>query len=123
MLKYKAYLGINVLGLTVALSCSILALAFINHELSFDKFHTKKSRLYRLNKRSLNLNTGVSTKTALNSGSMGPTILGDYPDVENITRICPWWDDVVISWGDKNVKVKDFLFVDSTFFDLFDFVA
>ena len=121
MLKYKAYLGINVLGLTVALACSILALAFINDELSFDKFHTKKDRIYRLNKRSLNLNTGVSTKTALNSGSMGPTILGNYPDVENITRICPWWDDVVISWGDKNVKVKDFLFVDSTFFDLFDF--
>lgn len=121
MLKYKAYLGINVLGLTVALACSILALAFINDELSFDKFHTKKNRLYRLNKKSLNLNTGVAKLTAENSGLMGPTILEEYPEVENIARICPWWDDVVISWGDKNVKVKDFLFVDSAFFDLFDF--
>jgi len=121
MLKYKAYLGINVLGLTVALACSILALAFINDELSFDKFHTKKNRLYRLNKKSLNLNTGVSKLTAENSGLMGPTILDEYPEVENITRIFPWWDDVVMSLGDKNIKVKDFLFVDSTFFDLFDF--
>ncbi len=121
ILKYKAYLGINVLGLTVALACSILALAFINDELSFDKFHTKKDRLYRLNKRSLNLNTGVSRLTAENSGLMGPTILDEYPEVENITRVCPWWDDVVMSFDDKNVKVSNFLFVDSTFFDLFDF--
>ena len=121
MLKYKAYIGINVLGLAIAIACSIIVLAFIKDELSFDTFHSKKDRIYRLNKRNLNPNTGIMSLTAENSGMMGPAILNEYPDVENIVRICLWWDDVVISFEDKNVKIKDMLFVDSTFFDLFDF--
>jgi len=121
LLKYKTYFGINILGLSMAITCSILVVAFITDELSFDQFHHKKDRLFRLNKISLNPNTGISILTAENSGLMGPTIANDYPEVESITRICPWWDDVVISYEDSNINIKNFLFADSTFFELFDF--
>jgi len=121
LLKYKTYFGINILGLSMAITCSILVVAFITDELSFDQFHHNKDRLFRLNKISLNPNTGISILTAENSGLMGPTIANDYPEVESITRICPWWDDVVISYEDSNINIKNFLFADSTFFELFDF--
>jgi len=121
LLKYKTYFGINILGLSMAITCSILVVAFITDELSFDQFHHNKDRLFRLNKINLNPNTGISILTAENSGLMGPTIANDYPEVESITRICPWWDDVVISYEDSNINIKNFLFADSTFFELFDF--
>ncbi|ELR70355.1 putative FtsX-related transmembrane transport protein [Fulvivirga imtechensis AK7] len=121
MLKHRAYLLINILGLVVAVSCSIFAIAFIADEYAYDQFHSKKDRLYRLNKKNVSINTGESFLTAETSGLMGPTLNAEYPEVENVARVMPWFDETVISYNDKKSKVGNLLFVDSTFFHLFDF--
>lgn len=121
IVKHKGYMLINVSGLTVALVVSIFAITYIADEISFDKFHTKNDRIFRLNKKNVSINNGTSRLTSETSGLMGPTLLDEYPEVENFTRILPWFDDAVISKDDVNFKVKNSLFADSTFFEVFDF--
>lgn len=46
--KNSIYSFINIIGLAVGLACSILILLWVNHELSFDDFHSKRDRLYQV---------------------------------------------------------------------------
>src|SRR5690606_3175873 len=48
MLKHRAHTFINILGMAIAFICSILLLAAVYHEFSFDKFHQYKDRVFKL---------------------------------------------------------------------------
>src|ERR1700761_1812298 len=46
--KNKTYAGINILGLSLGIGCSILIFALVSYHLSFDDFHPAKDRIYRV---------------------------------------------------------------------------
>ena len=48
LLKFKAYAAINLFGLSLGLAAGILILIYVIDELSFDKFHVKANRIYRV---------------------------------------------------------------------------
>ncbi len=121
LLKHKVYFLINVLGLTVSLACGLLAIAFILDENGFDKFHTKKDNIYRLNKHNLNLQTGETTNTVVTSGQMGPTLKREFPEVLESVRIMPWFDESIFGTDDNNYKIDKLVFADASFFEVFDF--
>ncbi len=120
--RNKFHSSINILGLSIGLAACFLAFMFILDEFSFDQFHSKKDRLYRLNKINLEEN-GVRSLTAESSGLMGPTMVHDFGEVESVVRYSPQFNDVLLSYRDKNIMVTngELAFVDSTFFDVFDF--
>jgi putative ABC transport system permease protein len=120
--KNKVHTLINIFGLSLGLTASMLVFLFVRDELSFDRFHANSERLYRLNK----INTQVDGSTSLNaesSGLMGPTMVDEFPEVEKVVRYQPWYDDIVLSYKDKNVltKEQELVFADSTFFEVFSF--
>ncbi|MDX1628117.1 MAG: FtsX-like permease family protein [Fulvivirga sp.] len=121
LIKHKSYMLISLSGLAVALVCALLATAYILDDLSYDQFHSKKDNIYRLYKENVSINDGSSTLTSETSGLMGPTIASDYPEVVNFVRVLPWFDEVVISHEDQNIKIPHAVFADSSFFEVFDF--
>ncbi len=48
MLKNPVYSLINVTGLSVGLAAFILIALWIQHEISYDRFHEKADRIYRV---------------------------------------------------------------------------
>jgi len=48
LMKYKLYTGINLVGLSVGLGISTLIFLFVQHENSFDDFHSNKDNLSRV---------------------------------------------------------------------------
>ena len=120
LVKHRGYSIINITGLATGIACCLLILTFLQNELSFDQFHSKKKRIYRLNKIN-KPKTGSTELHAIASGLMGPTLVHDYPEVEQSLRILPWFSDILMIKDDKKLKVTDVLFADANFFDIFDF--
>lgn len=118
--RHKAHSFINAFGLAIGLTCCILILLFVQDELSFDGIHHKADRLYRLNK--IVTRPGSATELhSITSGQMGPALVRDFPEVEQSTRILPWFDDVLMTRGETTLKIPDVVFADSSFFSTFDF--
>lgn len=121
-MRNRLHFLINVFGLSIGLAATLLATMFVIDETSFDNFHRKLDRLYRLNKVAIE-STGSRSLTAETSGLMGPTMATEFPEVESVVRYQSWSDDVVLSYGEKSVVISEgkTLIVDSTFFQVFDF--
>lgn len=48
LLKNTVYSFINITGLSVGLACSMLIMLWVNHEVSFDKFHPNADRIFQV---------------------------------------------------------------------------
>ncbi|MGH7451211.1 MAG: ABC transporter permease [bacterium] len=119
-LKYKSYSLINIFGLAVGMACCLLILLYLQDELTFDAFHAKGDRIYRINKTVVE-ESGEVTHTAEMPGNFAPTLVQDFPEVESAVRLRPWWNEMLVSFGEKKLKIDHVVFTDSTFFQIFDF--
>src|SRR5687768_8083090 len=49
LMRQKWFSAINLLGLSVSMTCTILIYLYVRHEFSYDNFHPHADRLYRVN--------------------------------------------------------------------------
>src|SRR5688572_3732275 len=85
LLKSKAFSALNIVGLAIGLSCFILIMLYVVDEISFDRFHAKAERIYRVDSE---IKFGGNEMVlAVNSDPMGATLKRDYPQVEQYTRL------------------------------------
>lgn len=114
--KQKGYVFINILGLAIGIACSLIITLFVIHQLSYDQYHTKKDRMYRL---ILDGKIGDQELLVSTTASViGPTMLEEFPEVENFMRMNTFGETVVKKEED-NFIIEDFAEVDSSFFELF----
>ncbi len=118
--KSRGYAAINIFGLAIGLAASIMIMLYVINELSYDKFHSNSDRIYKV-WVSGKMPTG-ELNDAVTAGPMASALLNDYPEVEQVLRLrqSGGW---LVKRGDVafNESEKDFIFADSTFFDLFSF--
>lgn len=107
-------------GLVLGLTAVLLAFVFIADEQKFDQFHSKADRIFRVNKY-YNAASGERSKNAETPGLMAAALDADFPEVEAAAHINPWYNEVLVTYEDQHVKVKDWMFADSNFFRLFNF--
>lgn len=116
--RHKGYSFINIAGLTVGMACFFLMMFYVNHELSFDKFHTKYNNLYRVI-RTYPENSDIPFKSiAPTPAPLAPTMLMEFPEVAAATCI----GDVTgtIRHANKTFS-EEGLYADSQFLTLFSF--
>ncbi|HEX7494986.1 MAG TPA: hypothetical protein VF346_12255 [Bacteroidales bacterium] len=83
---------INVVGLSVAFSCALIIFIYTSQQLSYDKFHSKAGRIYRMTTDS---NRGaISIHPARVYGDV-QKLLSNYPAIENMVRIVPFRNAIV----------------------------
>jgi len=120
MVRNKVFSAINLFGLTVGFSCSILIYLFITDQLSYDKELEDSERIYRIAWMSDNPQTRTPHP-------MAQAMARDLPEVEAATSLSPWNG---VGQSNETVKVENveaeilfqepnFFFVDSTFLDVF----
>lgn len=119
LLRNKLYSILNIIGLAIGIACCILILLYVQDELSFDRFHEKADRIYRvstyfaLKDRIMNFAT-----TAHVQGSM---FKEGYPEVEDYVRFNDYGSRRVIRYKDKTFTEEKFIWVDNSIFDVFSF--
>src|ERR1700704_2559079 len=117
--KNKVFSAINIIGLAIGMAACTVIMLFVFYEKSFDNFH--KKNIYRLNEVQKFEGMVASQKVALSMFPMGPTLKNEFPEIKNFTRI-NGAGKTPFNYGSKRVFVKQVLFVDSTFLNIFDFV-
>jgi putative ABC transport system permease protein len=114
--RQKGYFLINIAGLSIGIACSLIIALFIIHELSYDKYNEKKDRIFRL------VISGVIGEQELNvaitSSTVAPTMMKEFPEVEDFTRISTPGESLVEFLGKKYFE-KGFIESDSSFFNVF----
>jgi ABC-type antimicrobial peptide transport system permease subunit len=117
LVKYKGFSAINILGLAVGMASAILIFLWVSHEISYDRFHEKKERIYEAwNKGSFNGKVSCWNTTPK---ILAKALQADIPEVEATTRV-NWADNYLTRFGDKTVMMKATI-VDSTFLHIFSF--
>ncbi len=106
--KNKLYTAINIFGLSVSLMFVILIAVYATQELSVDKFHANRDRIYAIgNEEFIGSAYGIS-----------PYLLSRYPEIE---KICATHQEAVTVEALNNRYNAKILLVDSTFYDMFSF--
>jgi putative ABC transport system permease protein len=121
LVKQKAFSILNITGLAIGLSCFLLIAVYVLDEISYDRFHEKAERIYRVNADIIF--GGEEQRFPFTSDMMGATLKNDYPEVEEFARIYN-------SNGSKLVKKDNFFITeervahaDSTLFNVFTLPA
>jgi len=114
--RQKGYVFINIIGLSIGIACSLLISLFVINELSYDQFHSKKNRIYRVNLHGKI--GGQEAHVSSTASPVGPTMLREFPEVEDFTRYNTW-GSTVIKYENNNFTESRFVHVDSSFFKIF----
>ncbi len=118
--KHSFYSLINILGLSIGLSCFILIAVYVQDEMGYDQIHSDLEHIYRMDFAG-NIN-GSDFNTALASVPAAATMKSEFPEVIDAVRLRGQGDRLV-KWKKNNQNFKEELvtFADPNFFQFFDF--
>lgn len=116
LVKNKLYTVLNLFGLSIGLACFALIGLWVKSELSYDRFHEKSDRIYRVVSKFVD-DTSVIDQ-AVTSPRLGPALIKDMPEVERAIRFDP--ADAVMAVGDKSFLERGII-TDQSFLEIFDF--
>ncbi|HPE58117.1 MAG TPA: ABC transporter permease [Bacteroidales bacterium] len=114
--RQKAYVLINILGLSIGLTCSLIIAIFIRYELSYDQYNEYKDQIYRVILHGKI--SGQEVQVTSTASPIGPTMVNEFPEVENYLRI-NGWGETIIKYNDIPFTEDAFIEADSSFFDFF----
>jgi len=117
--KHKVFSFINIAGLSVGMMCFILILLYVQYELSFDAFHEKADRIFRVIVRVPGSDYLGNEYSAVTPPPLAPALAEEYPEVINATKIKDYRNNLMV-YKDKR-SYADGLFADEHFFDVFSF--
>ncbi len=114
--RQRAYIIINILGLSIGIACSLLIALYVINEASYDKYNKKKDRIYRAD---LNGKIGGQELTIYATPAvMGPTMLKEFPEIEDYLRMTGR-GPTVIEYNNQTFTEEHIVEADSSFFNFF----
>lgn len=119
IVRNKLFSAINIIGLAISMSVGLLMIAFLTDLLSYDKFHMKGERIYRLTDTHTDVHSGHTMELASTSVAAGKRIKEGFAGAEDVTLIRRNFS------GDASYKNNtisfDGLWADESFFNVFSF--
>ena len=117
--RNKSNALINVLGLAIGMACAVLILLFVQDELSYDAFHQKRDRIFRIAGEYDQGGTSRN-RSAMTTYRMKPWLDASFPDIKNVVRLDPRSTGVV-KLDDQLFQESNVLYADEKFFELFTY--
>ncbi|WP_257657311.1 ABC transporter permease [Parapedobacter lycopersici] len=114
--KNKGYSALNIGGLAIGMAAALLILLWVQHELSFDMFHSKRDRLYMAGNQA-NINGTISTWFATPQ-PLGPALKNEFPEITRTSRHYDLGNSVLLTVDEKKLMPKGAI-IDSTFLSMF----
>lgn len=118
IVKHPGYSVLNILGLTLGISSALFLIIYISDEVSYDRYHEKADRIYRVSTRIQEPDDQFTWNVA--QIPFGPQVVQDYPEVQSFVRFINM-PRALYKYEDKEFNEENFFFVDSTLFDIFTY--
>jgi putative ABC transport system permease protein len=116
--KNKVFSFINILGLTIGITCCMMIFLYIMNEFSVDKFHKKGANIYRV-MRGFEMN-GVRSYVPYLSAPYATALLNDNKGlIKQAVRVMP--NSGLITFDNKAYTEQKLFATDTDFFTLFSF--
>ena len=116
--KHFSYSLINIFGLGLGISISLLLALWVRHEVSYDRFHANADNIYRV---SMEMSFGgQSAKHSISPTALLPALEKNFPEVITGTRVYnpASYNPFIVKRNDNFFQEGQFYFADSTFFDV-----
>ena len=120
LVKNKSFTLINILGLSIGIMSFLFIFLWVQDELSYDNFHKKGDRIYRIGWQSDNPQTRTPHP-------MTYSMVTDFAEVENAVSITPVWGagltqpERTVKYGEVQFEESGIYAADTSFFDVFTF--
>ena len=112
MRRHWGYSLINILGLAIGMACCILIFLWVQHELSYDRFHEKADNLYLI---TVSGEQGIGTSSPW---ALVPALKNDFPEILKGS----WYGVFPLLTRYENKSFfEDVALVDNEFLDMFTF--
>src|SRR5687767_6359646 len=86
--KKKSFSLINIMGLAAGIAASLLIFLVIQNEFSYDRYHSKKDRIYRVVSTRLNKSNGeIKSKHGGVPAPLPDAMRQDFPQLEQVGSI------------------------------------
>ena len=124
LLRRRGYALINISGLAVGIACCLLIALYVAHELSYDRHYENVDRTYRVITEYRG--AGEGGRGAFSTTPLAETLVREYPEVEEATRIAPEMSEagsnLVRAEGDEQNRYEDgFVYADPSILNIFQF--
>ncbi|MBC7922231.1 MAG: ABC transporter permease [Ferruginibacter sp.] len=118
LLRHKVFSFINVAGLSIGLACCALIFLYVKDELSFDRFHQRAPRLYRVNTDYYHWGSLGDHPTPKTGLVQAPAFQREIPEIEAYVRI--QGGNGLVKKGNEALP-EPTLYADANFFTVFSF--
>ncbi|MDQ1085797.1 ABC transporter permease [Siphonobacter sp. SORGH_AS_1065] len=112
--KNRLFSTVNLTGLALGLTASLLILEYVSFERSFNTFHPKLARLYRV----LMQPQSGSTQS---SSAPGVILRANFPELESYCRIAEGLGNGMVRVAEKTIREDKTIYADASLFHLFQF--
>ncbi|MEZ4900866.1 MAG: ABC transporter permease [Spirosomataceae bacterium] len=116
--RNKIFAFINIAGLAIGLTATILILLYTKDEVSYDRFHTNNPNIYRITARWMKPDGSIQNSDGNTGNFQGPKFKEKIPEITDFVRYKADFRDVRTQ-GD--IKGYEMFSVDANFFSVFSF--
>ena len=118
--RHKLYALLNILGLGFGIACFLLIALYAIDEITFDRFHEKADRIYRVVQHRQSPDVGEQHFGAVSYNIAGAA-KSEIPSVENSTKMLMWGRAVIRNPVNQRAFYQPFITTENAFFQIFDF--
>ena len=117
LLKHKSTSFINIIGLSISLACALFILLWVQHELSYDKFHPDYKRIFRVEENQFYSNNPEAYHVNVTPVPSGPVWKEEIPEIEEQCRF--GFAGGLFTYEDKKFFEGAVIASDSSYFLIF----
>lgn len=115
--KRRGFSLLNILGLAIGMAAFFLILLYVSFELSYDNFHSKSNRIYRVAcDIEINAQKNEANKP---DWATPPLLVTQFPEIQSMTRVL--YTPITVRNDSLKFNEEKVAAVDSSFFEIFDF--
>lgn len=119
--RHRFFSFINIFGLSIALTICMGIIMLVADQMTYDRYNTKRDRIYRLNSIPYNDNGVMHNETATTTLPLRQELLDRYTGVEKAVRIVRGFGNPWIELAQNvNIPVAGF-FADPEILDVFEY--